>query len=120
MSFTNYMKASSSPTYSNYSTLGTQSNMGCSDPSRETPLYDIYTLKELYETNFLPRAKEDFQIVKRYSSFPLESEITNKSSNIHTSNSEVYYDINKSPNRCVYNSCGETKIPVYISNKLKK
>jgi len=120
MSFTNYAIQSGQPNYSNYASMGMQVLNGCSDPSRETYLYKLYTLDELNKINIQPRAAKNFNVVPRYTSFPLESEVTNKSSNLHLGVQETYYDLNNSPNRCFAKSCSETNIPVYISNKLKK
>lgn len=113
------MVSTSKPNYSNYSSLGTQASMGCTDPKRETQLYELTTLDKMWETNYLPRLAKNFQVAKRYSSFPLENEMTNKSSNLHTGVGDVYYEIN-TPKRCLYKSCGETNIPVYVANKLKR
>lgn len=113
------MVPTSTPTYSNYSSLGTQAAMGCTDPKRETQLYELTTLNKMWETNYLPRLAKDFQVAKRYSAFPLENEMTNKSSNLHTGAGDVYYELS-TPNRCLYKSCGETNIPVYVANKLKR
>ena len=119
MSFTNYTIPVSTPNYSNYSNLGMQALNGCTDPKRETNLYQLYTLKNLYQTNFLPRYQNNFQVAKRYSNFPLENEMTNKSANIHISSEDTYYDIIKTPKRCTANYCGETNIPVYVDNNLR-
>jgi len=112
------MKASPLPNYSNYSTLQEQASRGCTDPSRETQLYELHTLGEMYQTNIFPRMKRDYQITNRYSMFPLESAMTNKSGNIHLGPDEVFYNLGATPCNCVANSCGETNIPVYLSDKL--
>jgi len=119
MSFTNYMVASNKPSYSSYSTLGVQAAMGCTDPCRETQLYELNTLNELYKINYLPRLRKDWQVAPRYSAFPLECDITYKSSNLHLGYDETYYNLAKSPLSCFAKSCDETNIPVHITNKLK-
>lgn len=120
MSFTNYMVSTNKPTYSSYSSMGIQEARGCSDPSRETQLYELNTLNDLYKKNYIPRLQKNWQIVPRYSSFPLESSITYKSSNLHLGSDEVYYGLGRSPLSCLSKSCDETNIPVHLTNKLKK
>ncbi len=119
MSFTNYMVQNYQPSYSNYQSLGVMAAKGCSDPARETPLYKIYTMDELYDINIKPRECKKFQVANRYRTFPLDNEVMNKSSNLHTGTNEVYYNLNDSPNKCFYKSCGELNEPVYIEDKLR-
>jgi hypothetical protein len=119
MSFTNYSVPLNKPNYSNYSTLGVQAARGCTDPCRETQLYELNTLDELYKINYLPRLRKNWQVAPRYSAFPLECSVTNKASNIHLGYDETYYNLKESPLACFAKSCDETNIPVHITNKLK-
>jgi len=119
MSYTNYMIQTGQPSYSQYQSLGVMAANGCSSPSRETSLYKIYTLDELYDINIRPRECKKFQVAPRHRSFPLVSEVTDKSSNLHLGSNEVYYNLSGSPNKCFYKSCGESDASVYVQDKLK-